>query len=115
MSVARREIFGKAAKWQSALSRRGTVSLMAKHAMLAMLCSAGANAAPLNDAGLTLCRNHATGVDEACNLAIHGAQDATVGRDRAAATVGSGLTKVGAGAAGFDFTKISNTGNPVAT
>ncbi|HPG61409.1 MAG TPA: DUF1566 domain-containing protein [Casimicrobium sp.] len=114
MSVAGRTIFGKGAKWQLALSRRGAAWLRPTNAVLAALCALGANAAPINDAGLTLCRNHTTGVDETCNLAIHGAQDATVGRDRAAATVGSGLTKVGAGAAGFDFTKISNAGNAVA-
>ena len=79
-----------------------------------LLLVGNARAAPLNDTGVTNCRNHATGVDEACNLGIHGAQDATLGRDRAAATSGSGLVKTGAGAAGFDFTKISNGGIVVA-
>ena len=79
-----------------------------------LLLAGNARAVPLNDTGVTNCRNHTSGVDEACNLGIHGAQDATLGRDRAAATGGSGLVKTGAGAAGFDFTKISNEGNAVA-
>lgn len=79
-----------------------------------LLLVGNARAVPLNDTGVTNCRNHSTGVDEACNLGVYGAQDATLGRDRAAATGGSGLVKTGAGAAGFDFTKISNAGNAVA-
>lgn len=71
-------------------------------------------AAPLNDSGQTNCRNHTTGTDEACNVATHGVQDGAIGRDRAAAAGGSGFTRIGGGAAGFDFTKISNAGNPVA-
>ena len=79
-----------------------------------LVIAATAHAASLNDTGVTTCRNHATGVDEACALGTHGAQDGAVGRDRAATTVGSGLTKVGAGGAGFDFTKISNAGADLA-
>lgn len=79
-----------------------------------LLLVGNARAVPLNDTGVTNCRNHTTGADEACNLGVHGAQDATLGRDRAAATSGSGLVKTGAGVAGFDFTKISNAGNAVA-
>ncbi len=79
-----------------------------------LLLVGNARAVPVNDTGVTNCRNHTTGIDEACNLGVHGAQDATLGRDRAAATSGSGLVKTGAGVAGFDFTKISNAGNAVA-
>lgn len=71
------------------------------------------HAAGLNDTGQTSCYN-AVDVSAACSAAVGGdagtnpRQDARYGRDVQAA-VGT-LSKVGAGAAGFDFTKIANNG-----
>ena len=70
-------------------------------------------AAGLNDSGQTLCYDGTNMV--ACDAANTGddatfpRQDARYGRD-AAATAGV-LTKIGGGAAGFDFTKIANDGS----
>jgi hypothetical protein len=65
-------------------------------------------AAGLNDTGVTACAD-AAGATVSCTAptAVPG-QDARYGRDAAAGT--SALTKVGNGANGFDFTKISNAG-----
>lgn len=66
----------------------------------------------LNDSGQSLCYNGSALV--ACDAANTGdgttypRQDGRYGRD-AAATAGA-LTKIGGGAAGFDFTKIANNG-----
>ena len=64
------------------------------------------SAAGLNDTGFTTCAD-AAGATVSCTAAsaVQG-QDARYGRDAAAGT--SALTKVGGGANGFDFTKISN-------
>lgn len=62
----------------------------------------------LNDTGLINC----TGVDEAqqaCPQAALPNQDAEFGRDAKAA-----LSKIGAGFAGFDWTKLDSAGNPLA-
>jgi len=69
---------------------------------------APAEAAGLNDTGQTTCAD-AAGATVSCTAltAVQG-QDARYGRDAAAGT--SALTKVGGGANGFDFTKISNAG-----
>ena len=78
-------------------------------------------AASLNDTGQTSCYN-ALNAPVACSTAVGGdtaanpRQDARYGRD-AQAAVGTGatsLTKTGAGAAGFDFTKIANSGETLA-
>ena len=63
-------------------------------------------AAGLNDTGVTTCAD-ASGATVSCTAAtaVQG-QDARYGRDAAAGT--GALTKVGGGANGFDFTKISN-------
>jgi len=63
-------------------------------------------AAGLNDTGMTTCAD-AAGAIVSCTAAtaVQG-QDARYGRDAAAGT--GALTKVGGGANGFDFTKISN-------
>ena len=65
-----------------------------------------ATAVGLNDTGVTTCAD-ASGATVSCTAAtaVQG-QDARYGRDAAAGT--GALTKVGGGASGFDFTKISN-------
>ena len=73
-----------------------------------MFASSTSTAAGLNDTGFTTCTD-AAGATVSCTAAsaVQG-QDARYGRDAAAGT--SALTKVGGGANGFDFTKISNAG-----
>jgi hypothetical protein len=81
------------------------------------LLAAAINAAGLNDTGQTSCYNTA---NEAvvCSTVVGGdtgvnpRQDARYGRDAQAAA--ATLTKIGAGAAGFDFTKIANNGTTLA-
>lgn len=64
----------------------------------------------LNDTGIDWCAtNDANNLN--CPVATHPGQDGDHGRD-ALARQGL-LPKVGAGHAGFDFTKISNSGNPL--
>ncbi len=63
---------------------------------------------PINDTGIQFCGEAASGNNVPCTGNEPQGQDAHYGRD-AAAKAGT-LTKVGAGAAGFDFTKISNSG-----
>jgi len=63
-----------------------------------------ASAAGLNDTGQALCYSTSGAV-----VPCKGGQDGRYGRD-AAAAVGA-LVKVGAGAAGFDYTKIANNGS----
>lgn len=78
---------------------------------------ATANAASLNDTGLTQCYNQ---IDAAvsCSAVVGGdaginpRQDARYGRD--AAALAGQLSKVGAGSAGFDYTKIANNGSALA-
>ncbi len=74
-------------------------------------------AAGLNDTGQTLCYD--TSITQTpCSAAVGGdagvnpRQDGRYGRD-ARAAAGS-LTKLGAGAAGFDFTKVGNNGSTLA-
>jgi len=72
---------------------------------------------PLNDTGQTQCYD-AANVAVPCSAAVGGdagvnpRQDGRYGRDAQAAA--GTLTKVGAGAAGFDFTKIANNGSTLA-
>jgi hypothetical protein len=79
--------------------------------------SAAAFTAELNDSGQTLCYN-ASDTAVACSAAVSGdtgvnpGQDGRFGRDSSA--LNGVLTKVGAGAAGFDYTKIANNGNALA-
>jgi len=63
---------------------------------------------PLNDTGTTFCGDYPSGNNDTCDGSEPLGQDADYGRDAAAAA--GVLTKVGGGAASFDFTKISNSG-----
>jgi hypothetical protein len=71
----------------------------------------------LNDTGQTLCDN-GSNLLVACALAntgdaaVNPRQDARFGRDAEAAA--GTLTKVGSGAAGFDYTKVANNGSDLA-
>ena len=91
-------------QWRASVSLVFTASLLAATAFTA----SAATAAGLNDTGFTTCAD-AAGATVSCTAAsaVQG-QDARYGRDAAAGT--SALTKVGGGANGFDFTKISNAG-----
>jgi len=87
-----------------------TLALMA----LVMMPSAHAQTRPLNDTGQTSCydaTNAAVAVTQTnCgDGAARPRQDARYGRDAQAAA--GTLSKIGAGAAGFDFTKIANNGS----
>jgi len=64
--------------------------------------------AKFNDTGITTCAGFPTGASVACGAGEPAGQDAHHGRDALAAT--GTLSKVGGGNAGFDFTKISNSG-----
>ncbi|MEO7762610.1 MAG: DUF1566 domain-containing protein [Casimicrobiaceae bacterium] len=75
-------------------------------AVLALLGIA-AQAAGLNDTGQTLCYSSTGNV-----VSCAGDQDGRFGRD--AAAVAGVLPKTGAGAAGFDYTKIGNNGSVLA-
>ncbi|WP_158683000.1 DUF1566 domain-containing protein [Shewanella sp. WE21] len=66
---------------------------------------------PLNDSGLTWCRDR-SGPADCALVADELPQDATQGRD-AQALAGT-LVKKGGGSAGFDFTKIDSNGVPLA-
>jgi len=76
------------------------------------------HAAGLNDTGQTQCYN-AANTPVPCSATVGGdagvkpRQDARYGRDAQAAA--GALTKVGAGAAGFDYTKIANNGSTLPT
>jgi len=66
-----------------------------------------AAAAGLNDTGITQCANE-TQNNLSCPQADFPSQDAETGRDAQ-----TDLTKVGGGSAGFDFTKLDASGNPL--
>ena len=87
-------------------TRRGLWVLPLVAALAGVFGVSCAVAAGLNDTGVTTCAN-ASGTTVSCTdaAAVQG-QDARYGRDAAAGT--GALTKVGGGANGFDFTKISN-------
>src|SRR5258708_18054719 len=70
-----------------------------------VLC--GVHAANLYDTGQTQCYD-GNGTTISCTVAP-AADDGRYGRDAAAAA--GVLTKIGAGVAGFDFTKIANNGS----
>jgi Protein of unknown function (DUF1566) len=84
---------------------------------LYLLATSNANAAGLNDSGQTVCYD-ALNTAVACSASVSGdtgvnpRQDGRYGRDAAAAS--GALTKVGAGAAGLDYTKIANNGSALA-
>ena len=96
--------FASARQWRASVSLAFTASFL----VAAAFTSSTATAAGLNDTGFTTCAD-AAGATVSCTAAsaVPG-QDARYGRDAAAGT--SALTKVGGGANGFDFTKISNAG-----
>lgn len=77
---------------------------------LALTWLATAQAAGLNDTGITDCSNDTSVVTigVASDGGTHPRQDCRYGRDAAAAA--GGLPKVGAGGKGFDFQKIANDG-----
>lgn len=83
------------------------------------LCLSAAQAAGLNDTDQTQSYG-AANAPVACSAAVGGdagvlpRQDARYGRDPHAA-IPSGLSKIGAGDAGFDFSKIANSGTTLAT
>ena len=89
-------------------TRRGLWVLPLVAALAGVFGWSCAVAAGLNDTGFTTCAD-ASGATVSCTAAtaVQG-QDARYGRDAAAGT--GALTKVGGGANGFDFTKISNAG-----
>jgi len=65
---------------------------------------------PLNDTGITKCGDTANGSNTAtCDGSVPQGQDGFYGRD-----ANTSLSKTGAGAAGFDFTKLDNTGAKLA-
>ena len=66
---------------------------------------------PLNDTGITLCGNTANDSNIAtCDSSVPQGQDGFYGRDADAS-----LSKKGAGAAGFDFTKLGSDGSVLAS
>lgn len=75
--------------------------------LAAPLAQAGSPTQSRNDTGLGVCYEGNV-PQPGCMLAGHPGQDARYGRDAAAAF--GALAKVGAGIAGFDFTKIANDG-----
>lgn len=76
--------------------------------LLAALLLPGLTAAAgLNDTGITQCAD-ATQNNLFCPQPSFPSQDADAGRDAQ-----TGLTKVGGGSAGFDFTKLDSTGAPL--
>lgn len=72
---------------------------------------AQAQTRPLNDTGITFSAQAGSDNSDACYPADPAGQDCHYGRDAAAAA--GQLNKVGSGSAGFDFTKISNSGGPL--
>ena len=67
---------------------------------------------PLNDTGITFGGNYQIGNNSDCTGETITAQDCSHGRDAQAAA--GTLVKVGGGHAGFDFTKLDASGNPLA-
>ncbi|WP_200154164.1 InlB B-repeat-containing protein, partial [Chromatium okenii] len=67
---------------------------------------------PLNDTGIQFCGDYLSGNNSPCLDTEPVGQDVNYGRD-AEATDGT-LTKIGGGAAGFDYTKIANDGSNLA-
>ena len=63
----------------------------------------------MNDTGITWSGNATSGNATTCDASHPAGQDCHYGRDKAAAD--GTLTKIGGGNAGFDFSKISNSGN----
>ena len=95
-------------------TQRKSYFLVSAGLIAGLFLTHAAPAAGLNDSGQSLCYN-GTNTLVACDTANTGdaapypGQDGRYGRD-AAATAGA-LTKSGGGAAGFDFTRICNSGD----
>ncbi len=92
-----------------------------KSILILGLFSSPLNASGLPDTGQTLCDDGANNL-VACTSANTGdttakypGQDGRFGRDPAAITTNSPLIKQGAGHAGFDYTKICNSGEKAGT
>ncbi|MBK9442647.1 MAG: DUF1566 domain-containing protein [Comamonadaceae bacterium] len=85
--------------------------LFALLAALTVAFPGTAQAADLNDTGITSCSNN-TAVDNSTGVQYdfgsHPRQDCRYGRDPAAA---AGMAKIGDGGKGFDFSKIANDGS----
>lgn len=80
--------------------------------LFGLLCaSLTAQAGPLNDTGITFGGNYPDGSNPDCSGVEISAQDCAHGRDALAAQ--GQLTKIGGGNAGFDFTKLDATGQPL--
>ena len=79
---------------------------------LSVFATFSAHTVGLNDTGQTLCYDAAGTVISCTAPAGVATDDGRYGRDAAAAA--GALTKTGAGAAGFDFTKIANDGSALA-
>ncbi|MBB1125684.1 DUF1566 domain-containing protein [Thiospirillum jenense] len=82
------------------------------HAITALVLFTAVTAAPahaaLNDTGITACSDGTTAFSPLCPIAEFPRQDGDYGRD--AEAIAGTLIKTGGGDAGFDFTKISNSG-----
>lgn len=88
-------------------------ALLISLALISCAASAQTVSKKINDTGIDFCRVHATGADTPVTAtttcaAAQGGQDARYGRDPAAQR--GGMTKIGGGTKGFDFTKISHSG-----
>ena len=90
---------------QRSILMQPRASVAAAAFALLLLAVTPSRASGLNDTGQSACSN-AAGTMVPCGAT---AADGRYGRDAAAAT--QKLTKTGAGAAGFDFTKIANDGS----
>lgn len=103
------------------ISREAATALRNACAALVLVLASASNAAGLPDTGQDICyTDTAADTVPASNVAsvasetgTHPGQDCRFGRDAAAA--GSALPKIGAGAKGFDYTKISNFGAELAS
>lgn len=71
--------------------------------------TASADTKPLNDTGAVSGALYPSGNNGTCSGVSIEAQDCSYGRD--ALALSNGLNKVGSGVAGFDFSKMSNTGS----
>lgn len=69
-------------------------------------------AGKINDTGITFGVNYPNGNNSDCSGEQVAGQDCAVGRDKLSAD--NGLSKSGAGSAGFDFTKLDSLGNELA-
>ena len=80
--------------------------------MVTITASSNPVTSPLNDTGITFGGNYPSGNNADCTGETITEQDCSHGRDAQAAA--GTLVKVGGGHAGFDFTKLDASGNPLA-